>query len=100
MAARERGLAVLAKQLAKSDVDQNVREEYTQKFVMYGSTQCHSLGIKAAILLGIKWHAVEVREEDGYSMRGVALDQAIREDIEQGYTPLFISEWHHFMGWI
>ena len=69
-----------------------VRQQYTSKLVMYGSTQTHSLGAKAALLLGMQFRALPVRVSDDYALRGETLRKAIEEDVKNGFTPFFVSE--------
>ena len=54
MAARERALQALAKLEEpsydlKSEVPVGVREKFSQKLVMYGSTHTHSVGAKVGL---------------------------------------------------
>lgn len=60
---------------------------------MYGSTQTHSIGSKSALLLGMPIRILPVKAEDGYALRGDVLQAAIEEDIRNGFTPFFVSEW-------
>lgn len=61
--------------------------------VIYGSTQTHSLGVKAGLVLGLQFRAIEVFAEDGYSLRGGSLISAIEEDRKRGRHPFVISEY-------
>ncbi|WVQ84115.1 hypothetical protein IAT38_006260 [Cryptococcus sp. DSM 104549] len=95
MAARERALRVLSGDVRPSEsgdiaVPDEVRQKYGQKLVMYGSTQTHSLGAKAAIMLGLTFRAVPVTAEDQYSLRGDALRKAIEEDVAAGLVPFLV----------
>jgi len=74
------------------DVPAAIREQYTPKLVMYGSTQTHSLGVKAGRILGIPFRAVPVRAEDGYALRGADLKKAMEEDVAKGLVPFCVSE--------
>lgn len=67
----------------------SVREKHTKNLVMYGSTQTHSVGAKAALILGMQWRALPVHAPD-YSFRGETLRKAIEEDVKNGYTPFFV----------
>jgi aromatic-L-amino-acid decarboxylase len=66
-----------------------VREEYTPKLVMYGSTQTHSLGTKAGQILGMPFRALSVHADDGYALRGETLRAAVEEDLAKGLVPFF-----------
>ncbi|ODN77468.1 hypothetical protein L202_04644 [Cryptococcus amylolentus CBS 6039] len=95
MAARERALRHLThggKQGANGDIEvpDEVRQKYGQKLVMYGSTQTHSLGAKAAILLGLTFRAVPVSAKDDFALRGDALREAVEEDKKAGLVPFFV----------
>lgn len=98
MAARERALRLLTQELDParsqairgSDVPVSVRDQYGQKLVMYGSTQTHSLGAKAALLLGLQFRAIPVAEADGYTLRGENLRKGIEMDIAAGFIPFFV----------
>ncbi|TXT08689.1 hypothetical protein VHUM_02817 [Vanrija humicola] len=95
--ARERALRVLTQQASNGalslsdaiDVPDKRREENTAKLVMYGSTQTHSLGAKAAKILGLTFRALPVRAADNYALRGATLAAAVEEDIANGLIPFF-----------
>ncbi|RSH83885.1 hypothetical protein EHS25_005500 [Saitozyma podzolica] len=98
MAARERALHRLTRSLSPADAAQTsgsstpipIREQYTQKMVIYGSTQTHSLGAKAALLLGMQFRAVPVSRSDDYSLRGHALREVMERDVKEGLIPFFV----------
>ncbi|GFZ46696.1 hypothetical protein JCM24511_03916 [Saitozyma sp. JCM 24511] len=103
MAARERALHRLTRSLSPAGTAPSsgsstpipIREQYTQKMVIYGSTQTHSLGaklilLKAALLLGMQFRAVPVSRSDDYSLRGQALRQALERDVKEGLIPFFV----------
>ncbi|KAL1405947.1 hypothetical protein Q8F55_007629 [Vanrija albida] len=95
--ARERALRVLTRQASGGalslddaiDVPAQLREENTPKLVMYGSTQTHSLGAKAAKILGLAFRALPVHAADNYALRGATLAAAVDEDIAAGLIPFF-----------
>lgn len=62
----------------------------TSKLVMYGTTQTHSIGAKAAIVLGLNFRAIEVMAKDAYSLRGEQLQAALKEDTEKGLVPFML----------
>ncbi|KAI9635328.1 putative aromatic-L-amino-acid decarboxylase [Dioszegia hungarica] len=72
------------------DVPDDLRAKYSPKLVMYGSTQTHSLGEKAALILGLSFRAVPVAAADGYALRGDALRKAIEEDVKKGLIPFYV----------
>jgi aromatic-L-amino-acid decarboxylase len=62
------------------------------KLVAYTSTQAHSSVEKAAGITGIGRKNLRLIEVDAeFRMRPDALDKAIREDIERGLKPFFVS---------
>ncbi|KAG9052016.1 hypothetical protein FS842_010634 [Serendipita sp. 407] len=58
-----------------------------EKLVIYGTTQTHSLGAKAALILGVHFRALEVTMEDTFSLRGETFSKALKEDREKGLHP-------------
>ncbi|KAF8602719.1 hypothetical protein BDV93DRAFT_533368 [Ceratobasidium sp. AG-I] len=58
--------------------------------VVYGTTQTHSLGAKAALVLGLQFRAIEVFAEDQYALRGNSLINAMEEDRKAGRHPFVI----------
>ncbi|WVR04512.1 hypothetical protein IAU60_001516 [Kwoniella sp. DSM 27419] len=97
IAARERALRHLAVQAGAEpaangliDVPDEIRYQYGQKLVVYGSTQTHSLGAKAALMLGLPFRAVAVSIEDGYALRGESLRRAIEKDVSAGLVPFLV----------
>lgn len=60
--------------------------------VIYGTSQTHSLGAKAALVLGLQFRAIEVFAENGYALRGDSLISAMEEDRKVGRHPFVISE--------
>jgi aromatic-L-amino-acid decarboxylase len=62
-----------------------------EELVIYTTTQTHSLGTKAGLVLGLQVHALEVRAEDRYSLRGEALRSALVEDEKLGRKPFILS---------
>ena len=63
-----------------------------EKLVIYVTTQTHSLGLKAGLILGLPVHCIPVRAEDNYSLRGQDLRETIVSDREKGKHPFVISE--------
>ncbi|KAI0783433.1 pyridoxal phosphate-dependent transferase [Abortiporus biennis] len=74
------------------------RSAYTKKhpgvkhedLIIYTTTQTHSLGTKAALVLGLQCRALQVKAEDEFGLRGDTLKQAIEEDTKQGKHPFVI----------
>ena len=63
-----------------------------EKLVIYVTTQTHSLGLKAGLVLGLPVYAFPVRTEDNLSLRGEDLREVIERDKAEGKHPFVISE--------
>ncbi|KAF8585535.1 aromatic-L-amino-acid decarboxylase [Ramaria rubella] len=61
-----------------------------EKLVIYVTTQTHSLGKKAALILGLSYRALEVKPEDAYGLRGSVFSDAIQEDKANGKHPFIL----------
>ncbi|KAF8348273.1 pyridoxal-dependent decarboxylase conserved domain-containing protein [Amanita rubescens] len=61
-----------------------------EELVIYTTTQTHSLGTKAGLVLGLQVHTLEVRAEDRYSLRGETLRSALVEDEKLGRKPFIL----------
>jgi aromatic-L-amino-acid/L-tryptophan decarboxylase len=59
--------------------------------LIYVSSQTHSLGAKAASILGLSLRTLDVSAEDNFSLRGATLRAALEEDEAQGRRPFVIS---------
>jgi aromatic-L-amino-acid/L-tryptophan decarboxylase len=57
---------------------------------IYTTTQTHSLGLKAGVILGLAVRALEVKEEDNFSLRGDTLRMALEEDKKNGLHPFVL----------
>lgn len=60
--------------------------------VIYTTTQTHSLGVKAGLVLGLECRALEVTEEDKFALRGETLRKALAEDAARGKHPFILGE--------
>ncbi|WFC95435.1 hypothetical protein MBRA1_002083 [Malassezia brasiliensis] len=91
ISARERALRALAEQHSESSADPIAwRAAMVPKLVMYGTTQTHSVGAKAAMMLGIRFRALDVARKDQYGLRGETLRAAIEEDTARGRIPFML----------
>ncbi|KAF8971067.1 pyridoxal phosphate-dependent transferase [Flammula alnicola] len=61
-----------------------------EDLVIYTTTQTHSLGAKAALVLGLKVRALDVKLEDQFSLRGDVLRDALEEDARIGRKPFIL----------
>ncbi|KDN44103.1 PLP-dependent transferase [Tilletiaria anomala UBC 951] len=66
------------------------RGNLTSRLVMYGTTQTHSIGMKAALILGLDFRALDVQKEDNFALRGATLRRALKEDIASGRLPFML----------
>ena len=64
---------------------------------IYTSTQTHSLGLKAGVILGLTVRALEVTKEDNFSLRGHTLRSALEEDKKKGLHPFILSSMIHML---
>ncbi|CAL1713657.1 unnamed protein product [Somion occarium] len=61
-----------------------------EDLVFYTTTQTHSLGVKAGLVLGMECRALEVKVEDQFALRGSILKRALEEDKKHGKHPFMI----------
>ena len=61
-----------------------------EDLVIYASTQTHSLGSKAGLVLGIQVLAVEIFYDDELMLRGKGLCDALEEDLKLGSSFSFL----------
>ncbi|KAG2352272.1 pyridoxal phosphate-dependent transferase [Suillus spraguei] len=61
-----------------------------EKLVLYTTTQTHSLGKKAGLILGLKVRALEVAAQDDFALRGDTLKVALEEDVNAGFHPFIL----------
>lgn len=66
-------------------------EVRVEDLLIYVTTQTHSLGLKAGLVLGVKVRAIDVKLEDQFSLRGEALRNTLQEDKAKGLHPFIIS---------
>lgn len=77
---------------ARALYQRNHPDTKLEELVIYTTTQTHSLGSKAGIVLGLQVRAIEVNAEDAFSLRGSALRQALEEDAKNGRKPFILSK--------
>ncbi|KAG1818036.1 pyridoxal phosphate-dependent transferase [Suillus subaureus] len=61
-----------------------------EDLVLYITTQTHSLGKKAALVLGLKVHTLQVTAQDDFALRGDTLKVALEEDVKAGFHPFIL----------
>lgn len=77
---------------ARSRYQRLHRDVPVDKLVIYTTTQTHSLGLKAGLVLGLSVSAIPVRAEDEYSLRGQGLNEALAKDMAEGKHPFVVGE--------
>ncbi|TFK45883.1 hypothetical protein OE88DRAFT_1715176 [Heliocybe sulcata] len=60
------------------------------KLVIYVTSQTHSLGLKAGLVLGLQVRVLDVKAEDNFAVRGESVKKAIEEDRESGREPFVL----------
>jgi len=66
-------------------------DAHLENLVIYTTTQTHSVGSKAALVLGLQIRSIEVRSEDEFSLREDALRNALEDDAKKGRKPFVLS---------
>jgi len=61
-----------------------------EELVIYTTTETHSIGLKAALVLGLAARSLKVTAEDNFSLRGETLRQALQEDEANGQRPFIL----------
>jgi len=82
--------SLVATVAARSRFVRNHPDASVDKLVLYTTTQTHSLGKKAGMVLGVMVRVLEVRAEDNYALRGTTLKQAMEEDANAGLSPFIL----------
>jgi aromatic-L-amino-acid/L-tryptophan decarboxylase len=77
---------------ARSRYQREHSDAKAEELVIYTTTQTHSLGTKAGLVLGLQVCTLEVRPEDNYALRGDTLRSALEEDEKLGRKPFILSE--------
>jgi aromatic-L-amino-acid/L-tryptophan decarboxylase len=63
-----------------------------EDLVLYTTTQTHALGKKAALILGLRIHALDVQSQDKFGLRGDKLRETLTQDLRAGRHPFAFSE--------
>ncbi|OAX41200.1 hypothetical protein K503DRAFT_767882 [Rhizopogon vinicolor AM-OR11-026] len=82
--------ALIATVAARSRYTREHPHVPVEKLVLYTTTQTHSLGMKAGLVLGLKVRALQVTAEDDFALRGETLELALKEDVETGLHPFIL----------
>ncbi|KAI0703057.1 pyridoxal phosphate-dependent transferase [Cytidiella melzeri] len=61
-----------------------------EDLIIYTTTQTHSLGVKAGLVLGLTSRSLNVTAEDKFALRGETLRRAIEEDKARGKHPFVL----------
>lgn len=62
-----------------------------EDLLFYTTTQTHSLGVKAGLVLGVQCRALEVEAEDQFALRGSTLKKALEDDKKRGKHSFMLS---------
>jgi hypothetical protein len=62
-----------------------------EDLVVYTTTQTHSLGSKAALVLGLQVRSIEVKQEHEFALQEDALRSALESDVKFGRKPFILS---------
>ncbi|KAG5645416.1 hypothetical protein DXG03_006240 [Asterophora parasitica] len=82
--------ALIAAVAARSLYQRDHPEVALGDLVIYTTTQTHSLGLKAGLVLGLSVRVLEVKAEDDFSLRGETLQAALDEDEKLGKKPFIL----------
>lgn len=66
-------------------------ETRLEDLVIYTTSQTHSLGAKAGLVLGLSTRALEVTLDGNFGLRGETLRSALEEDTKAGKKPFILS---------
>ncbi|KAM0792049.1 hypothetical protein ACM66B_004757 [Microbotryomycetes sp. NB124-2] len=72
---------------ARERVKRILPETLAEKLVIVGTTQTHSLGAKAALILGIEFVAIPTKAEDLWALRGKDLKRTLDGLKDEGRVP-------------
>ncbi|KAI5463113.1 pyridoxal phosphate-dependent transferase [Mariannaea sp. PMI_226] len=91
-AARDKYLnAATAHLPADSQEKEDALWEHRSKLVALGSAGSHSSTKKAAQILGVRFFAIPVAEEDGFSLTGAAVAKTVKELRDRGLEPFYLT---------
>ncbi|KAG6910564.1 hypothetical protein DXG01_009514 [Tephrocybe rancida] len=82
--------ALIAAVAARSLFQRDDPEILSTQLVIYTTSQTHSLGVKAGLVLGLSVRVLEVKAEDNFSLRGETLRIALEEDEKLGIKPFIL----------
>ena len=71
-----------------------LRDHPNTKFedlVIYTTSQTHSLGAKAGVVLGLQVRVIDVAHDDQFALRGKSLRDALEEDARIGRKPFILG---------
>ncbi|KAK4126268.1 PLP-dependent transferase [Parathielavia appendiculata] len=91
VAARDKYLRETVPAHLEGDAREDAVMVKRSKMVALATTLTHSSAKKAALILGCRFRAIKVREEDGYALTKVGLTAALDECRAQGLEPFFLA---------
>lgn len=77
---------------ARSKFQRERPEVKIEDLVIYTTTQTHSIGLKAGLVLGLTVRALDITPTDQFSLRGETLRAALEEDERNGRKPFILSK--------
>ncbi|KAK0212488.1 pyridoxal phosphate-dependent transferase [Desarmillaria ectypa] len=82
--------AMVAIVAARASYQREHPDTKLEELVIYTTSQTHSLGVKAGMVLGLSVRILDVKSEDNYSLRGGTLRSALEEDAKAGKKPFVL----------
>ncbi|CAH0026159.1 unnamed protein product [Clonostachys rhizophaga] len=90
-AARDKYLAAVTKDLPDGEEKEETLWTYRSKLVALGSAGSHSSTKKAAQVLGVRFAAISVTEEEGFSLTGAAVSKTVADLRSRGLHPFYLT---------
>ncbi|KAK5660296.1 hypothetical protein OQA88_12836 [Cercophora sp. LCS_1] len=91
VAAREKYLRETIPSELEGDLRDDAVAMKRSKMVALATSMTHSSTKKAAIILGVRFMVIPVREEDGYALTKDVLEQALEDCKKRGLEPFFLT---------
>ncbi len=83
--------AMIAIVAARASYQRSYLDTKLEDLVIYVTSQTHSLGIKAGMVLGLAVRVLDVHLDYNYSLRGDTLSSALEQDARAGRKPFILS---------
>ncbi|KAK0194309.1 pyridoxal phosphate-dependent transferase [Armillaria mellea] len=82
--------AMIAIVAARASYQRKFPDTKLEDLVIYVTSQTHSLGIKAGMVLGLTVRVLDVHSDDNYSLRDDTLSSALEQDARAGKKPFIL----------